>query len=379
MGELFSLKQAMGGLEFGVDIGRSQKAIVTDFVEAGRQDVQEKAADELKGRDRHDMVALGDEGNGIAVHGDEPVIGDGDPVRVSAKIPEDLVRAAERSFCIDVPVQRIEGIEKIVGQARGGMGLPVGVLEFSLGIGLLKSMEKLAAEEGSDDFDGKQVPGPFCGYPLETGGVESSGGNDTMKMGMKPEISGPGVQDAGDAEQSAEAIVVGAQAEKGLSGGFKEDIKDTLWVGQSQGSGLSRQGEDDVEIMGGQDTSRSLCDPSSLWQALTLGAVTVSAGVVRRPLVAAVKAGVQMSAEHRGAACQDGTKRPVLLRSHSLFFDQGLTVVPEDVGDLEGRPVEHRDRAGSPAAFHPGLSQGGTLGGINKVQGASCLTDMCGA
>jgi len=99
MGELFSLEQAMGGLEFGVNIGRSQKAIVTDFVEAGRQDVQEKAADELKGRDRHDMVALGDEGNGIAVHGDEPVIGDGDPVRVSAKIPEDLVRAAEVCGC----------------------------------------------------------------------------------------------------------------------------------------------------------------------------------------------------------------------------------------------------------------------------------------
>jgi hypothetical protein len=135
------------------------------------------------------------------------VIGDGDSVRVSAEVLEDLARAAEGSFCVDVPVHRIEGIEKVSGQARV---LPFGALEFAIGVGFLKRIEKLAPKERSDDLDGEQIPGPLRGYPLETGGIETSGGNDTMKMGMEPEISSPGMQDAGDAEQSAEAFGVAA-------------------------------------------------------------------------------------------------------------------------------------------------------------------------
>lgn len=373
------MKQAVGSLEFGVDIGRSQQAIVPYFAEAGRQDVQEKATDELKRGDRHCVVPFGDERDGVGVHGQEPVIGESDSVGVSAEVLEDLLRAAEGSFCIDAPVLFVQGMDEFFGQGGLRTILSVWVLEFPGCVGFLKGSEELASKKGSDDLDGKEVSGPFCGYPLPAGGCEATGGYDTMKMGVEPEISSPGMQDAGDGGDCTEAFRVTAQAKKCLGGGFKEDIKDTFGVGQSQGSDLSRQGEDDVEIVGGQDASFSFCDPSCLRQALTFGAVSVPARVVRWPLVAALMTDVQMSAERRGATSQDGTQRPVLLRSRYMFLDKGLTVFPEDVGDLQARSAARRGRAGSPMALHLGLSQQVALGGADQIQRAFGFADMCGA
>ena len=61
-----------------------EEAVVADAVEAAGQDVQEKAADELGGVERHglepvtafDPVVLPFEGDAGVVEGDEPGIGD---------------------------------------------------------------------------------------------------------------------------------------------------------------------------------------------------------------------------------------------------------------------------------------------------------------
>jgi hypothetical protein len=73
--------------------------------------MDQKAADELVGIERHKLVAsvelgpviLAFEGHLLAVEGDEPAVGDRDPVGVAGQISEDSVGSAEGSLGIDHP------------------------------------------------------------------------------------------------------------------------------------------------------------------------------------------------------------------------------------------------------------------------------------
>ena len=73
-----------------------REAVVTDAVEPVGQDVDQEAADELVGVERHELVAgvalgpviLPFEGHALAVEGDEPAIGDSDPVGVTGQVGE---------------------------------------------------------------------------------------------------------------------------------------------------------------------------------------------------------------------------------------------------------------------------------------------------
>ena len=101
-----------------LDVVRSnragEQAVVADAVEAGRQHVQEKAADELGGVERHglepvaafDAVVLPLEGDARLVERDQPGVGDGDAMRVAGEIGEDGLRSGEGSLGVDDPCDR---------------------------------------------------------------------------------------------------------------------------------------------------------------------------------------------------------------------------------------------------------------------------------
>src|SRR6516225_4569487 len=89
---------------------------MTDTVETVWQYVDQKAADDLIGAERHQLVAslalgaviLPFEGHALAVEGDEPAIGNSNPVRVAGKVGEDSVGYAKRSLDIDHPFARAQ-------------------------------------------------------------------------------------------------------------------------------------------------------------------------------------------------------------------------------------------------------------------------------
>ena len=84
---------------------------MADAVEAARQDVQEKAADELGGVERHglepvaafDPVVFPFEGDALAVERDEPGVGDGG---VAREIGEHRFRSGEGPLGVDDPCDR---------------------------------------------------------------------------------------------------------------------------------------------------------------------------------------------------------------------------------------------------------------------------------
>ena len=84
---------------------------MTDAVEPVGQDMDQEAADELVGVERHQLVAgiglgaviLPFESHAFAVEGDQPAIGNSDPVRVAGQVSEHRLGSAKRPFGIDHP------------------------------------------------------------------------------------------------------------------------------------------------------------------------------------------------------------------------------------------------------------------------------------
>jgi len=58
-GRLCDPKQLTGALEMGLARGAREQAIMADTVETLGKDVQQEAADELTGLDRHDLLSFG--------------------------------------------------------------------------------------------------------------------------------------------------------------------------------------------------------------------------------------------------------------------------------------------------------------------------------
>ena len=101
-----------------LDVARSNRAgkqaVMADAVEATRQHVQEKAAGELGGVERHglepvaafDPVVLPFEGDARLVERDEAGVRDGDAVGVAGEISEHGPRSGEGSLGVDHPCDR---------------------------------------------------------------------------------------------------------------------------------------------------------------------------------------------------------------------------------------------------------------------------------
>ena len=91
--------------------GVGEQPVVADAVEAAGQDVQQEAAHELVGLERHGLVpraALGPvvlptEGDAALVHGEQAAVGDGHPVGVARQIGEHRGRPGEGALGIDDP------------------------------------------------------------------------------------------------------------------------------------------------------------------------------------------------------------------------------------------------------------------------------------
>jgi len=89
-------------------VGVGEQAVVTDAMKPAGQDVDQEAADELVGVERHQLVVSIDlgpvilplEGHALAVEGDEPAVGNGDPVGVARHVGEHSIGSAEGALGI---------------------------------------------------------------------------------------------------------------------------------------------------------------------------------------------------------------------------------------------------------------------------------------
>ena len=104
-----------------------------DSDESLRQHVQEETAEKLGCFQRHFAllaavsIILPAEGDALAIERQQPVIGDCDPMRVPAQIPQNFLWASKGRLSVDYPVLAMQTAQKLVelfrfGQYGGGAG-----------------------------------------------------------------------------------------------------------------------------------------------------------------------------------------------------------------------------------------------------------------
>src|SRR5881628_1104811 len=197
-------------------MGGREQAVVADLDEAGGQDVQQEAADELVGGKRGALAVLGGEGDAASIEGDEALVGDADAVGVAAEVVEDLRGAAEGRLAVDDPGLAIEVVLEL-GEGGGVGEVSAGAveLEFAALAGASERGEELAAEEPRHDGDREEeAAAPAGRHPAGTVGSEAAAGHDAVQVRMGGEGAGPGVEDGGDAEQPTEAAGIVAEREQ---------------------------------------------------------------------------------------------------------------------------------------------------------------------
>jgi len=111
------LEQLAGACEAGLAGVAGEQAVVPDAMEAAWQDMEQEAADELIGREHHDLLTIGPvaaivfvaEGDAAFVETDEATIRDRHPVGVARQICEHGLRPGEGRLGIDHPALLPDG------------------------------------------------------------------------------------------------------------------------------------------------------------------------------------------------------------------------------------------------------------------------------
>ena len=133
----------------------------------------------------------------------------------------------------------------------------------------------------------------------------------------------PGVEHGGDADARAEVLRIGGDRQHRLRCRPEQQVVDQRLVVEGDVGDLGGQREHDVEVADRQQVGLALGQPGARRCALALGTVPVAAGVVGDPPMAAVLAGLDVTAERSGAAMLD--------RRHDLELVRGS-------GARHGRP-----------------------------------------
>ena len=131
-----------------------EDTVVADSDEAGGEDVEEEALDELEGRQRHcaGLVVLLRisvlEGDPVPFQVEETAIGDGDAVGVCAEVLYDVFGSTEGGLAVDIPFYAVEFGQECV---EGGLWCEVGDVsrESNLPgvVGVFEVCEELSPEE----------------------------------------------------------------------------------------------------------------------------------------------------------------------------------------------------------------------------------------
>ena len=157
----------------GGAISVGEQAVVADFDEARRQDVQAEAAEELLQRERHrsDLTVVGivlvAEGDGavLQIQSLHSAVGDGHPVGVAAQIGQDRLRTGKGPFGVDDPFGATE-LDAASGQRPPGRR--GAVANWETAVGPRRRVAEPVAELGAEDHRQRARPGTTTSDAADT-------------------------------------------------------------------------------------------------------------------------------------------------------------------------------------------------------------------
>ena len=263
-------------------------------MEALRQHVQHEAADELRRRQRHGLVAVGAfdaivlvlEGDAVLVDGDQAAVGDGDAVGVARQIGQHSLGPGERSLGVDVPLGVVERLEpRFERTPVGELGVRAEELQVAGLVRGLQHRQHLAAEELRQHRHGQQIVLRAADPPRSIE-RDAAAGHDHVHVRVMCHRAAPRVQHRCEADPDAEPLRVGCDRQQRLRRGLEQEIVDHRLVLEGDCRDARRQREHDVEVGHLQQLGLARLQPLSRLAALALRAVPVAAANGRRPLAA---------------------------------------------------------------------------------------------
>ena len=211
---------------------------MADSVEAMRQDVGEKAPDELIRCQGHGLVAgtalgaivLPSEADTVAVEFDQPAVGNGDAVGVAAEIGEHGFGSGEGSLGINHPFD-LAGWRQVF--MEGGLVTEMSELAeevepsgFVCGV---QSLQKQPAEQSRQHPHGQEEAGPAVD-PVVAIQRDAATRHDAMHMRMMRQGRAPGMQDGGDGDVGTKVPRIGGDGDQRLGGSPEQDGVDRCLV-----------------------------------------------------------------------------------------------------------------------------------------------------
>lgn len=332
---------------FEGEVGPGVEAVMADADEAFGEDVEEEAAKEFVGVEGEgsfagESVAVANgEGDGGRSERDEAVVGDADAMGVVAEVAKELGGAVEGAFGIDDPGFLVEGVSK---RGPGVRVLQVGEgtreLKCAAFIRLDKALDKEMFKAFAEHLHGQEEVRAGVDPATAIGG-KAAGRDDAVDVGVMGEVLRPGMEDGGEANVGAEMTRVGRDIEEGLGRSMEQEIVEALGIPKEERAEGIGKGEDDVEMGHGEDAGQGALDPLSPFTALAFGAVAIAAGIVGDILrMPARRAGIDVTPEARGAADTQPIKNLALPRGGSVLSEVVVSVLSDDIRDLEMRTPE---------------------------------------
>ncbi len=203
-----------------------------------RQDVQQKAANELVDGQRHRAIALGAvaavilvaEGDAALVKRDQPAVRDRDPVRVARQVGQHRPGSGERRFGIDDPgllADRRQVAEQGRPFAQGRL-LAVEV-QAARGVQFEQPGQEQPAEQFSEHTH-RQQKGRSGRHPALTVERDATAGHDHVDVRMVRQRRTPAVEHGGDADARAKMAAIGGDDEHGLRRRAEQQVVDRRLV-----------------------------------------------------------------------------------------------------------------------------------------------------
>ena len=176
-------------------VRRSQQTVMTDALEATRQNVLQEAGDEFGARNVHGpfraalRIAAHAQGHGVISDAEDALIGDGHSMGITTQIFQHLRRSAHWLLGIDHPVMLVQLGQELLPNTGGKRCV---LAQWAGGALLLQRGDELAAEHFGEGLDRKQEAPPWP-HPLSRSGQRATG-DQGMHVQMATEVLLPGVQ-----------------------------------------------------------------------------------------------------------------------------------------------------------------------------------------
>ena len=172
-------------------------------------------------------------------------------------------------------------------------GKPAGIVECD------QSGEEQAAEQLAQHAHRQEKCRPRR-YPTLSIECDTAARHDHVHMGVVRQRRSPGVEHGCDADPCAQVLGIGGDRQHRLGRCLEQQVIDCSLVVERDVRDLGGHCEGDVEVSNRQQVGLPLGQPGPRGSTLTLGAVPVAATVVGDPLMAAVFASLDMTAQGRG-------------------------------------------------------------------------------